>query len=185
MSDDYEAIIERFYAILGVETQHELAQSLGIKQSSVSNSGRRRSIPCRWFLAMFDKFGVNPDWLRSGVGPVRLRLDDGEYVAVKEGSPRDCHYSANDQEGRRGVTITLDGHCIVLPKVVAVSAVRPEEEAYRLEVLLAGCDKPLVVRHEEVQWLENERRNLLMALDHIYSSCLGSRSSRFKGYDLP
>ena len=78
MSLFYEAM-ERIQFATNTRTQVELAGILEIRQSSISDAKRRKSLPADWYLKLFDKFGLNPDWLRFGVGPMYLRTDKG-YV---------------------------------------------------------------------------------------------------------
>lgn len=73
----YQDIITRIHHVTKTRTQTELATLLGIRQSSISDSKRRDSIPNNWYLVLFEKLGVNPDWLKSGLGPMYLRRDSG------------------------------------------------------------------------------------------------------------
>lgn len=41
---------------------------LEISQSSVAEAKRRQAIPADWYLKLFEKLGVNPDWLKKGNG---------------------------------------------------------------------------------------------------------------------
>ena len=53
---------------------------LGIKQSTISESKKRGTVPPGWFLVLFEMRGVNPDWLKQGKGPIYLRTEDGRYM---------------------------------------------------------------------------------------------------------
>ncbi|WP_165072728.1 helix-turn-helix domain-containing protein [Desulfovibrio sp. ZJ200] len=55
----------------------ELAAILGIKQSSISDSKRRQSVPSDWYMKLFEKLGVNLDWVKKGTGPIYLRTEAG------------------------------------------------------------------------------------------------------------
>lgn len=72
---DLEQIMKRFFEIANAKTQDELAAVLGIRQSSVSESKRRNLIPSDWYITLFDKFNVNPNWLRYGCGPKFLHYE--------------------------------------------------------------------------------------------------------------
>ncbi len=68
---------ERIKFATHTKTQVELAKVLDIRQSSISDAKRRNSVPADWFMKLFEKFGLNPDWLKQGVGPMYLRTEQG------------------------------------------------------------------------------------------------------------
>ena len=71
------------------QTQTELAKLLEVSQSSVAEAKRRQSIPADWYLKLFEKLGVNPDWLKKGNGPVYLRTVAGYVPSDGDGPPID------------------------------------------------------------------------------------------------
>ncbi len=76
MSSFLEAY-ERIKFATHTKTQVELAEVLEIRQSSISDAKRRNSVPADWFMKLFEKFGLNPDWLKQGIGPMYLRTEQG------------------------------------------------------------------------------------------------------------
>lgn len=82
-------VVKRIQATTHTRSQAELASLLGISQSSVAEAKRRQSIPAEWYLKLFEKLGVNPDWLKSGSGPVYLRTEAGYIPCDGEGPPID------------------------------------------------------------------------------------------------
>ncbi len=72
---------ERIKFATNTRTQVELAEVLDIRQSSISDAKRRNSVPADWYMKLFEKFGLNPDWLKHGSGPLYLRTEQG-YQAV-------------------------------------------------------------------------------------------------------
>ena len=68
----YEETMARIKTVSRTQTQTELAKLLEVSQSSVAEAKRRQSIPADWYLKLFEKLGVNPDWLKKGNGPVYL-----------------------------------------------------------------------------------------------------------------
>ena len=68
---------QRIQFATNTRTQIELANVLEIRQSSISDAKRRNSIPSDWYMKLFEKFGLSPDWLRHGVGPMYLRTEQG------------------------------------------------------------------------------------------------------------
>ena len=68
---------QRIQLATNTRTQGELANILEIRQSSISDAKRRNTIPSRWYMQLFEKFGLSQDWLRYGVGPMYLRTEQG------------------------------------------------------------------------------------------------------------
>ena len=60
--------LSRIFEATGCRTQVELANLLGIRQSSVSEALKRERIPSRW-LVKLQGLGVNIDWITTGSGP--------------------------------------------------------------------------------------------------------------------
>lgn len=73
----FASVVERIKEATATRTQVELASVLGIRQSSISDAKRRDSVPADWFLTLFRKYGLNPDWLAMERGP--------KYIKTKEG----------------------------------------------------------------------------------------------------
>jgi phage repressor protein C with HTH and peptisase S24 domain len=83
MTADFNKILERIKQATGARTQVELATVLDIRQSSISDAKRRNSIPSDWYIKLFRKYGLNPDWLAEGKGPHYLKTKEG-YQAYDE-----------------------------------------------------------------------------------------------------
>lgn len=73
----FAEIYQRITQATSCRTQVELAEVLDIRQSSISDAKRRNSVPGDWYMKLFEKFGLNPDWLKQGVGPMYLRTEQG------------------------------------------------------------------------------------------------------------
>lgn len=67
--NNFDEAYERILLVTGCRTQIELAEMLGIRQSSISDAKRRESIPSEWLLTIFERFGVLHTWILTGVGP--------------------------------------------------------------------------------------------------------------------
>lgn len=78
---NFDEVFERIKFATKTRTQVELAEVLDIRQSSISDAKRRNSVPSDWYMKLFEQFGLNPDWLKKGNGPMYLRTDQG-YVPV-------------------------------------------------------------------------------------------------------
>ncbi len=74
--------LDRIFEAAGCRTQVELAEFLGIRQSSISDAKKRGAIPAEWLIKLLRENQINPDWILTGEGP-RV-LQPAEYVeAVK------------------------------------------------------------------------------------------------------
>lgn len=80
----YDQIMQRLRFVTRTRTQAELATVLEIKQSSISDAKKRHSIPSDWYMKLFENFGVNPDWLKKGIGPIYLRTEEGYCASHRE-----------------------------------------------------------------------------------------------------
>lgn len=76
----FDQVFERIKLAINTRTQVQLAEVLDIRQSSISDAKRRDSVPAEWYLKLYKKFGLNPDWLEDGTGPWYLKNKHGEYV---------------------------------------------------------------------------------------------------------
>ncbi len=79
---NFEEVFERIKHATNTRTQVELAAVLDIRQSSISDAKRRNSVPADWCMKLFERFGLNPDWLKKGTGPMYLRTEMG-YAPVE------------------------------------------------------------------------------------------------------
>ncbi len=73
----FKEAYERIKFATNCKTQVEIAKILDIRQSSISDAKRRDSVPADWVVKLFEKFGLNPDWIKQGVGPMFLRSEEG------------------------------------------------------------------------------------------------------------
>lgn len=78
---------ERIKLATRTRTQIELANVLNIRQSSISDAKRRNSIPSDWCIKLFERYGLNPDWIKKGQGPMYLKTEAGYLKADVEEAP--------------------------------------------------------------------------------------------------
>ena len=86
----FDEQMERIKLITGKRTQLELADLLGVKQSSVSDAKRRGKIPSGWLVMLMRYKHANPDWVLTGSGPV--------FVSFP---PVEPHYETGDAAAER------------------------------------------------------------------------------------
>lgn len=94
---DFDSQYARVLQAAECRTQVELAEVLEIRQSSISDAKRRKTIPSEWLIKLFDKKRINPEWLRQGIGGkfVQISLEDEAKAAtiinvIKYRPAQDC-----------------------------------------------------------------------------------------------
>ena len=71
----FDEVFERIKYATDRKTQVALAEVLEIRQSSISDAKRRDSVPADWLITLFEKFGLNPGWLKHGNGPMYFQQE--------------------------------------------------------------------------------------------------------------
>jgi len=84
----FDDFFRRATGLAGLSTQKDLARILGIDPAAITLA-KRRGVPKVWVLTLADRFGVNPEWLRTGLGPERGH-DDALVALVPKVSARAC-----------------------------------------------------------------------------------------------
>ena len=86
-----ESVLSRIMSATGIRSQSELARVLGIGRQAVTDAKKRSHIPADWYLYLCRKYGLNPQWLESGLGTM--------YIAEQgESSVRDSSVPGADPE---------------------------------------------------------------------------------------
>jgi len=73
-----DLLLARLMEATGVASQSELARELGINRSGITHARNKNHIPDNWIVKLFRRFGVNPQWVDTGRGPVFLRPGSSE-----------------------------------------------------------------------------------------------------------
>lgn len=73
-----KSALERVFEVAERRTQTDLADLLGIKQSSISDAKKRNVIPAEWLVKLLRLKGINPEWILTGLGPKTLGPAKGE-----------------------------------------------------------------------------------------------------------
>lgn len=117
----FEEIYERIKLATSSRTQVELAGVLDIRQSSISDAKRRNSVPGDWYMKLFEKYGLNPDWLKWGMGPMYLRTEQGYMPQNAPASLAENAACYGDALAKNSVCTAYDMRC-----VYSDNAPRPE-----------------------------------------------------------
>ncbi|MFH2219260.1 MAG: helix-turn-helix transcriptional regulator [Pseudomonadota bacterium] len=81
----FESFINRVFKATGITSQTELASVLKINRSAITQARKKDSIPEKWILQLYRSFGLNPEWVETGVGNAFLKhpaLGDSEFMNI-------------------------------------------------------------------------------------------------------
>jgi len=85
-----QEIIGRLKEVIGVTTDGQLANYLGILRQNISAARKRGDVPPGWINKVAESSGCSMDWLRFGHGP-KIRVDyaaEGSLPAGRIASPQ-------------------------------------------------------------------------------------------------
>lgn len=166
----FEEIFERIKVATNTRTQVELAEVLDIRQSSISDAKRRDSVPSDWYLKLFEKYGLNPDWLKSGLGPMYLKSEQGyePYDGPQAASLREeaAKYAEPDSKAQIVTVFGMQGMDAATGKwtpksigklSIPLSLARPSITVVKMD---ASAMEPLVRRGAFVG-LDTDQKNIL------------------------
>ena len=73
----FDSAFGRICEVLGTDRQEDIAERLGVTQSTVSQTlKKRKRIPSSWLVALVRRYMANPEWiLYGGDNPKKLRPD--------------------------------------------------------------------------------------------------------------
>ncbi len=114
----FEFQYQRLLEAAECDTQAELSEVLGVKQSSISDAKSRQSIPATWQIKLFTEKSINPNWILYGEGGKFLVSTDAELptprvLRVTEvRPPRECSSRELFNELVRRALHEMDGKAI-------------------------------------------------------------------------
>jgi len=88
--------LDRVFEAAECKTQVELAELFEIRQSSISDAKRRKSIPAEWLIKLLRLKGINPDWILAGEGEKYLAPANSGTIAphvaylIERRPPEEC-----------------------------------------------------------------------------------------------
>ena len=92
---NFNTFCKRAFEALGIDSQIDLAAALDLNRSAITQAKKKGMVPDKWLLILFSAYGVSPDWMVTGKGPVFLKnketgLTQPEYVAITKVKARLC-----------------------------------------------------------------------------------------------
>ena len=91
----FDIFIRRAFDALQISSQNKLAILLGINRAGITQAKKKGTVPAKWILELYRKYGINPDWLETGRGKMFIAERDGsdivpEYKSVPHVIARLC-----------------------------------------------------------------------------------------------
>ena len=80
----FESFLQRVFKATGITTQNELASALKINRSAITQARKKNAIPDKWILKLFRLYGLNPDWVETGTGPIFAKTSEGSDSKYKD-----------------------------------------------------------------------------------------------------
>ena len=99
MSRQFNTFFERACSALGISSPSELATTLKVNRSAVTQARNKNSVPANWLLELYRSHGLNPEWLEGGSGPQWLKHASG-FFAVPKVKARLCAGSGSFEVGQ-------------------------------------------------------------------------------------
>ena len=91
----FNLFIRRAFQALQISSQNKLAIFLGVNRAGITQAKKKGTVPEKWILELYRKYGVNPDWIETGKGKIFIVERDGsaivpEYKSVPYVKARLC-----------------------------------------------------------------------------------------------
>jgi phage repressor protein C with HTH and peptisase S24 domain len=92
---EFDIFIQRSFEALQISSQNKLAILLGINRAGITQAKKKGTVPAKWILKLYRKYGINPDWIETGRGKMFIAERDGsdiipEYKSVPHVIARLC-----------------------------------------------------------------------------------------------
>jgi phage repressor protein C with HTH and peptisase S24 domain len=76
----FDLFIRRAFEALQISSQNKLAIFLGINRAGITQAKKKGTVPEKWILALYRKYGINPDWIETGRGKMFIAERDGSVI---------------------------------------------------------------------------------------------------------
>ncbi len=83
MVNKIDILMKRIFDATGISSQSELARELEIDRSGITHARNNDKVPDKWIVKLYKKFGLNPQWIESGIGNVFLNTKSDSDVELK------------------------------------------------------------------------------------------------------
>jgi phage repressor protein C with HTH and peptisase S24 domain len=91
----FDLFMRRAFQALQISSQNKLAILLGVNRAGITQAKKKGTVPEKWILELYRKYGVNPDWIETGKGKMFIVERNGsaivpEYKSVPYVKARLC-----------------------------------------------------------------------------------------------
>jgi len=76
----FDIFIRRVFEALEISSQNRLAILLGINRAGITQAKNKGTVPDKWILDLYRKYGINPDWIETGKGKMFIVERNGSVV---------------------------------------------------------------------------------------------------------
>ncbi len=76
----FDIFIRRVFEALKISSQNRLAILLGINRAGITQAKNKGTVPDKWILDLYRKYGINPDWIETGKGKMFIAERDGSGI---------------------------------------------------------------------------------------------------------
>jgi len=76
----FDIFIRRTFEALKISSQNRLAILLGINRAGITQAKNKGTVPDKWILDLYRKYGINPDWIETGKGKMFIAERDGSVI---------------------------------------------------------------------------------------------------------
>ncbi len=79
----FSIFIRHAFEALQISSQNKLAILLGINRAGITQAKKKGTVPEKWILELYRKYGINPDWIETGKGKMFIAERDGSVIVPK------------------------------------------------------------------------------------------------------
>ena len=76
----FQLFIRRAFEALQISSQNRLAILLGVNRAGITQAKRKGTVPEKWILELYRKYGVNPDGIETGKGKMYIAERDSSTI---------------------------------------------------------------------------------------------------------
>lgn len=82
-ANNIDALMKRILDATGLSSQAELAKELDINRSGITHARNNNKIPDKWIVKLYRKYGFNPGWIETGIGPMYLHAESENDIEFR------------------------------------------------------------------------------------------------------
>ncbi|OQY12892.1 MAG: transcriptional regulator [Desulfobacteraceae bacterium 4572_19] len=83
IQEKFNLFLSRIFEATGINSRMELADILKINRSAITQASKRNSIPEKWLLNLFRRYGLNPEWMETGLGEKFIKKNSLKESGIK------------------------------------------------------------------------------------------------------